>query len=325
MIRRALIALSLVIAFTASASTRTVESDKRAPNAATVTGIVTSVSGNLIHLAGGQVTIDATNAKLTGTTTITAGMMLVATLSSTNVAANAPLPAETITALRLPDATLLGPVQSVDTAASTLTVLGRTIKVTSDTSFGGINKRRDGAAPNLGDILPNHLVQVTVDNVNGQLVAKSVLLIAPILPEVHSTRGEVKSIATDAWVIERERGDDLTLVIDANTKIAGSPKVGDTVEVLYRVDTNNANVAISIIKFAKPPIPPIIDVFRFNGQVKTIETHAWVIVRESGDEKVLIDSLTKIEPGIRVGDTVEVLAQRKQDGTITAIAIVRRR
>jgi Domain of unknown function (DUF5666) len=322
MIRRALVTLSLVLAFSASAATRTVDSS-RTPNAATVTGIVTSVSGNLIHLADGKVTIDATNAKVN--TTVEPGMLLVATLSSTNVAANAPLPAETVTATRLPDATLLGPVQSVDTAASTLTILGRTIKITNDTSFGGIHKRRDGAAPNLGDILPNHLVNVTVDNVNGQLVAKSVLLIAPVLPEVHATRGEVKSIATDSWLIERERGDDLTLVIDANTKIAGSPKVGDTVEVLYRVDTNNANVAISIIKFERPPLPPIIDIFRFSGQVKTIDTHAWVIARESGDEKVLIDSNSKIEPGIKAGDRVEVLAQRKQDGTVTALAIVRRR
>lgn len=315
----------LLLASLASAATRTVDSGTRPPEGATVSGIVSSVSGNLIRLADGLITIDTTGAKLSGHSPIEPGMVVFASLTTTNVAANAPLPAAAVNATRLPDATLFGPVQSIDTAARTLTLLGRTIRVTDQTSFGGIYKRRDGAAPGLGDILPNQLVQVHADAVGGQLVATSILVLAPTVPEVHATRGTVKSIGPDAWLIERERGDDLTLVIDAQTRIAGSPKVGDTVEVLYRVDSSHANVAISIIKFERPAPPPVVDIFRFTGKVKSIAAREWTITRESGDQRVVIDPQSRIEPGIATGDTVEVLAQRKEDGTVIALAIVRRR
>lgn len=330
--RLALTATLLFATIASAATTRTIDNGTRPADGATAGGVVSSVSGNLIRLADGAIVIDVTGAQVMtdrgkngSVADIEPGMIVFATIAAADIPANAPLPASTITATRIPDATLFGPVQSVDTAASTITVLGRTIKITPDTSFGGIYKRRDSAAPGIGDILPNQIVQVTVDATGGQLVATSILVLVPVLPEIHSTRGEVKSIGTDSWLIERERGDDLVLQIDAQTKIAGSPKVGDTVEVLYRVDSSNANVAISIIRFEKPTPPSIPEVFRFNGKVKTIDPSAWVIERESGEQKVVIDRNSKIEPGIAVGDTVEVLAARKDDGTMVAIAIVRRR
>jgi hypothetical protein len=333
MTRRALLLVSLLLAsIIATAGTRTVEDGTRPAAGATVSGIVTSVSGNLVQLAAGKITIDATGAKVMidksedGTVAqIKPGMMVFAVLTTADVAANAPLPAATIVATRLTEASLFGPVQSVDIAGNTITVLGRTIKVTSDTSFGGIVKRRDGALPGLSDIVPNQIVQVQLEVAGGQLVATSILLLTPTVPDVATTRGTVKSIGTDSWIIERERGDDITVLIDAQTKIVGSPKVGDTVEVLYRVDSARNLVAISILKFEKPPAPPVLDVYRFTGKVKSIATAEWVITRESGDERVAIDSLTKIEPGIVVGDGVDVLARRKDDGSLVALAIVRRR
>jgi Domain of unknown function (DUF5666) len=332
MFRHLALAAALLLATLASAATRTIESGTRPANGATAGGVVSSVSGNLIRLAGGAIVIDATGAEVMtdrgkqgSIADIEAGMIVFAALSTSDVPANAPLPASMITATRIPDATLFGPVQSVDAAASTITLLGRTVRITPDTSFGGIYKRRDSEKPGIGDILPNQVVQVTVDATGGQLAATSILVLTPFIPEVQATRGEVKSIGTGSWLIERERGDDLTVLIDAQTKIVGSPRVGDTVEVLYRVDSANANVAISIIKFERPAPPSIPDVFRFSGKVKSMEPAAWVITRESGDQQVVIDSISKIEPGIRVGDTVEVLAARKDDGTVIAIAIVRRR
>ena len=299
---------------------------------ATVHGTVSSISGSLIQLAEGGVTIDATGAKVVvdkgreGTLAqIEPGMLLFAVLTTGDVPANAPLRASMITATRLPEVTLFGPVQAVDAAAGTITLLGRTVRVTPDTSFGGIYKRRDGAAPGLGDIVRGQLVQVQIDAQSGQLFATSIMVVAPVLPEVQATRGTVKSIGTDSWILDRERGDDITLVIDAQTKIVGSPKVGDVVDVLYRVDSSNAFVAISIVRFEKPVTPPIPNIFRFSGKVKSIDSHAWVITRESEDQKVVIDERSKIEPGIAVGETVEVLAQRKDDGVVVALAIVRRR
>lgn len=320
MIRRVALFLSLVLSFATFAATRTVDSGTRLPNGATVGGVVTAVNGKLIQLAGGNITIDATNARIHGTSsTIEPGMLVFATLTTADVAPNAPLPASSITVTRLPDATLFGPVQSVDTANNTITLLGRTIRVTSETSFGGVRKSRDGAKPGLSDILPNHMVQVSVDERNGQLVATSILLLAPALPELHTKRGEVKSIGTSAWVI-----DDLTVQIDAQTKIAGSPKVGDTVEVLYRVDSSNANVAISIVK---TNLPPFIRPTYFSGQVVSIATSAWVVRRDDGNAQVTlkINENSKIEPRIVTGDRVDVIAQQHDDGTFTALAIVKRR
>lgn len=317
----ALFVLALVT--NAFAGTRTVDSGTRINTGATAGGIVSSVNGNLIHLAGGTITIDATGAKIN--TTIEPGMILFATLKSSDVAPGAPLQAATVTVTRIPDGTLFGPVQSVDVASNTFTLLGRTIHVTSETSFGGLHKSRDSVKPGLADILPNHIVQVTADESNGRLIASSVLLLAPMPPEVHATNGKVKTIGASSWVIERERGGDITVLVDAQTKIVGSPKAGDEVEVLYRVDSANAFVAISIIKFERPK-PPTIDIFRFSGKVESIESNAWVVVKAETSEKVklVIDRNTKIDPGVRTGDNVEVLAQRNSDGTVTALAIVRR-
>lgn len=324
---------TLLFATVAAAATATIERNARIANGATAGGVVSAVDGNLIRVANGTITIDATGAKIVsdrgGDATLDAirpGAIVFATLSSADVEANAPLRASTISLIHIADATLFGPVQRVDASASTLTLLGRTIHVTGETSFGGIRKDRDGARPGLQDILPNHIVQVSADEVNGRLVATSILLLAPAPPEVHAVRGKVKSIGTDAWVIERERGDDLTVLVDAQTKIVGSPKTGDEVELLYRVDSSNAPIAISIIKFERPN-PPFIRTYRVSGRVESIAADAWVIAKPEGSERVTlkIGPNTKIEPGIAVGDAVEALAEKHDDGTSTAIVIVRRR
>lgn len=328
MIRRALAILLSLAALSTFAATRSVHDDatKRPANAATVTGQVTAVNGNLIHLANGSIVIDATNAQIHGTSKIEVGMIVIAALTSSNAAANAPLPASSITATRLPDATLFGAVQSVDVAGNTLTVLGRTIRVTPDTSFGGVRKDRDGQQPGLADVHVNDLVTVTADVVGGQLVAKSILILPAAPPEVHTNRGKVKSIGADEWVIDTDRGDDLILKVNAQTKIAGNPKAGDQVEVLYRVDSANVNVALSIIKLDFPN-PPFVSTFRVSGSVVSIAAKEWVVAKSEGNEQVTlkIGDLTKIEPGIAVGDRVEVLAQRHEDGSATALAIVKRR
>ena len=328
MFRRSLaVLLTLLVCVAASAATRTVHDGTTRPaNAATVTGLVTAVNGNLIQLAGGNIVIDAANAKIHGAGKIEAGMLVFAALTSADAAANAPLAASTITATRLPDATLFGPVQSVDRTASTLTVLGRTIRVTPDTSFGGIRKDFNGQRPSLADVQANDLVTVTTDVVNGQLVARSILLLPSAPPELHSARGKVKSIGSDEWVIERGRGEDLTVKIDAQTRIAGSPKAGDEVEVLYRVDSASAKIAVAIVKLSVPD-PPSVRTFRISGSVVSIASNQWVVEDGKDRQRVTlkIGEQSRIEPGIAVGDRVEVLAQRHEDGSATALLIVKRR
>jgi hypothetical protein len=333
MSRKPLVLLILLfVATLASARTRSVTPGKHpglAPNAATVGGIVDSVEGTLIRLADGHVTIETKDAKIVldrgvqGTIDqIKPGTILFAMISRTDIEPNAPLPASMITVLRVPDATLFGPVQEVDLGNQTLTVLGRTIRVTDATSIGGFH--RDGK-PDLGDIQPNHIVQVQADVKNGELVASSILVLAPAPPELHAARGEVKSIGAESWVIAPEKGEPLTLKIDANTKIVGSPKVGDTVEVLYTVDSAHALVAISILRFERPEPPAIPDLKRFHGPVKSIDGSKWIVSNDGKDFEFIVNGDTKIEPGIRAGDKVDGLAKRDGDGPWIAVLIMKSR
>jgi hypothetical protein len=288
-----------------------------------VSGVVHSVTGNLIHLAGGLVTIDATGAKIVagrgeerGVGDIEPGSMLVATVRRGAVAPGAPIPVSMIAVSRQTGVSLVGNLESVDTANQTLTLLGRTIHVTPDTSFGGFR------SAGLQDLTVNQLVNVEADAIGGILVARSVLLVAPAMPNVNATRGVVKSIGSDTWVIERSRGEQMTLVIDGNTRIAGSPKVGDTVEVLYRVDASHANIAIAIARIELTvPVLPALD--HVHGTVQMIGTASWVIrQQEGGDVTIAITNATRIAPGIRLGDRVDALVERRRDGSLTAIMIM---
>jgi len=319
---RKLVLLAIALfALTASAErTRSVASGKRS-TAATVYGVVTSVEGNVIRFADGLVTVDATEAKIvTGRggagsmADVTPGALVFATLRD-SAAGSGPLPAEMIAVTRIADATLFGSVDAVDVAARTITLLGRTIHVTDETSFGGL---RGDKSLSLGDVLPDQLVLVETEALGGQLVATSVLIMTPMAPpQVITTRGTVKGIAVDAWVIETKK-EALTLRIEPQTKIAGSPSVGDEVEVLYRVDSSNANVAIAIVRIELPTDPFL---RRVTGTIDRIEGDTWTI----GGVAVKVTRDTKLEPFLRVGDTVEALVERKDDGALVALAIVKKR
>jgi exosome complex RNA-binding protein Csl4 len=315
-----LLAIAL-FALTASAErTRSVASGKRS-TAATVYGVVTSVEGNVIRFADGLVAVDATDAKIVagrggaGTMAdVTPGALVFATLRD-SAAGSGPLPAEMIAVTRIAAATLFGSVDSVDVAGRTITMLGRAIHVTDETSFGGL---RGDKSLGLDDVFADQLVQIETEAQGGKLVATSVMILTPMAPpQVVTIRGTVKSIAADAWVIETKK-ESLALRIEPQTKIAGSPSVGDEVEVLYRVDSSNANVAIAIVRIELPTDP---FVKRVTGTIDRIEGDTWTI----GGVAVKVTRDTKIEPFLRVGDTVEALVERRSDGTLVALAIVKKR
>ena len=320
MLRRILVLAIALSALSASAArTRAVASGPRS-NGATVYGVVTAVAGNTLSLADGLVTIDATSAKIvTGRgrsgsmADITPGALVFATLRAG--ADSGALPADTIVVTRIADAALFGPVEAADVAGRTITLLGRTIHVTDETSFGGL---RGDDSLGLDDVFANQLVQVETEARGGQLVATSVVILTPMAPpEVATVRGTVKSIAVDAWVIETKSGERLTLRIEPQTKIAGSPSVGNEVEVLYRVDSSNAKIAIAIVRLELPAEP---FVKRVTGKIERIDGDTWTIAGVA----MKVTRNTKLEPGLRVGDTVEALAQRSDDGTLVALAIIRK-
>lgn len=314
MLRKPIVLLvALALSVSAFARTRATSHPTPKVDAATVHGVITSVNGNLIAIADGLVTIDASSARIligrgedSSVADLETGMLIFATVRRAEQN-NAPLIATTIAATRIADATLFGTLDSVDNTNRTITMLGRTIHLDANTSVSG-------------ELLANQIVQVQTESVNGRLVATSVLVVAPVPPSVHTARGTVKSIAPDTWVIEQERKT-LTLVIDAQTKIAGSPKVGDHVEVLYRIDSSHANVAIAIARFETPDVPSIPQLTRIGGTVTAISATSWTIAGQT----VKITERTKIEPNLKVGDSVEALAEKKEDGSLTAILIMKRR
>ena len=323
----ALLSFTFLLAIPALAKDRAVASSKpgRPPVAigsgASVTGEVTAVSGNLITLAAGLVTIDATNAKILrgdGEATIAAiqpGALILATLQETD-AASGPLVATAIAILRNADVAFTGTTQSVDVAGSQFVLLGRTIKVDANTTFVNFGDRSS-----IAGLQPNMLVIVEADVAAGALVATRITLISPIPPRPHVVSGVVKSIGTAEWVITVDKHD-TTFVVNASTKILGSPKAGDKVEVLYTVDSAHANVALSIIKSVEVP-----KLVKFTGIVKSIDAPRWVITRDDDHKDVVVNwpESVRIFPLAKVGDRVEVLAIEQTDGTYTAVMIVPRR
>ena len=325
---RKLPALALVLfSFAAFARVRSVATpDTRVDNGAgTVTGTVSSVSGNLIQIAGGIITIDASEAKIAvghgreGTIAdVKPGMQLFAALRASNPSLHGALPAVVITVTDSADVTLSGEVQTVDVAAKTFSLLNQTILTDANTSFGGYKRE---AGTTFADIQPNVIVYVAADVVNGKLLAREVLIVAPAPPQAGHARGTVQTIGTDSWTIRTESGETITLVVNAQTKIAGSPKVGDTVEVLYTINSANEKVAVSIIKFERITPP---QVTHFHGTVKSIGATSWTVTVEGVDKTFAVNSSTKIVPAnIVVGDLVDVLLVTRDDGSMIAVSIMR--
>ena len=301
MIRKSIPLLALLVAVSALAQTRGHAVPTPGPiTAATVTGVVTSVDGNNVSLANGLVVVDVSQATITDDrgqqTTITPGSTIFATLKSSTS-----LQAANVIVTKIPEITLSGTVQSVDTSANTFQLLGVTIHTDSNTSFGGSHNIRK-----LSDLVTGDLVALQANAVGQTLVASSILALTPpqqIQPAV--LHGTVKSIGTDSWVITDSHGADVTVVVNAQTKILGSPKVGDTVDVLASVDSANNYVAIVIA------LSPVTNSrLHFTGVVKQIGSKSWVIGPAVGlgpDTIVQVNANTKIVGDPKVGDTVDVV------------------
>ena len=239
MIRKTFSALLLLIACTAFADNRGHAAGPGQIPVTTVSGFVTAVNGSNVTLANGLVTIDVSHATITSdrgaTATIAPGSLIFATV-------NTSLVATTVVVSNAPQVTLSGPVQAINASAGTLQVLGLTIHTDVNTSFGG-----EHGIGRLSDIATNDVVLVQANNVGGALVASSILVFAP-MQQLFPTllHGVVKSIGSDSWVITDSHRGDTTILVNNQTRILGSPKIGDVVDVLANVDSAHNFVAIAI-------------------------------------------------------------------------------
>lgn len=320
MLRRTSLALALLLATThllAQSRGRPVTPPAAPLPGTSVTGFVTAVNGTQIALANGAVVVDASHATITGDdghpATITVGALIFAMLQTDNS-----LQASKIVVTHIPQVTLTGPLQSINVAANTFRILGVTVSVDANTSFGGSH-----GVHSLADLHSGDLVVVQADGHGAALAASSILAFAPMVQPPAVIEGTVKSIEADHWVIFNDRtNSDVTVLVNAQTHILGSPKVGDSVYVLANIDSAHNYVAISIA--VEPSNPPRAQM-HIHGVVKSIGATSWVVGPAVGlgpDFIVQVNAQTRIIGDPHVGDHVDVLVEILTNG-VTAVTITK--
>lgn len=318
----------LALATTAGAADRMAD-PAAAP--ATVEGIVWAVippaegqgfAAAAVKLADGLISIDASSTRVTLVTgqpgtvgDIKPGMRIVAVLK--------PGPPPSAQQILVTGAAGLvdvqGAVDAVDATARTFSAAGIKFQVTAGTSFGG---PRDGSGTtSLADLRVGDPVRVSAGNQGGVLTAARVLVLGKVILPGERLHGIVKAIGTESWTLSVD-GKERMLLVNAQTKVVGEPKVGDEVDALAQLDGAGNLVALLIVKSGATP-PPSADVVTFDGTVKAIAAASWTITGRDGDVVVAITPTTKIEGSPAVGDAVKVAAQRATGGALTALVIVK--
>ncbi|HET7706755.1 MAG TPA: DUF5666 domain-containing protein [Thermoanaerobaculia bacterium] len=222
------------------------------PASGTVSGYVTTISGNLITVLNGTVTIDASSAAFRngrGSATLAdvkPGSQIIAAIRNPQAPPGTVLQASSIMIVDTPAGTLSGPIQSVDLAGSALTIMGTRVIVTPSTRIVAL---RNGTAT-LADVKAGDHATIVV-NINGSaLVAESIHVMPPI-PDV-MLEGTVKSMDATSWVITT-RNETVTIFINANTKIDSGIAVGDSVIVIGSRDAAGNVTAMAIMRGRTKP------------------------------------------------------------------------
>lgn len=298
---------------------------------ASVRGVVASVQGTLITLNSGgapAIVIDSSAAKFV---TVTAGSGSIADVKPgvriTAFINTAPtlqpssfLRAQLITIESQPDLEVTGTIESVDVAHSRFTVLGISIIVDANTAFGSTFPTF-AAIKGVGDLAAGQVMNVIARFSGGAIVATHLQLISFTIQPSTILLGTVKSIAPTAWVITSKEGKETTVAVNAQTKIVGDPKVGDSVQVMANIDSAHNYVATAIVKLDFHQDTTI----EVHGIVKSISPSEWVIGGPPGtlapDFIVTISRTTVIYPDPKVGDNVVAVGTRDSKGTFTATKI----
>jgi hypothetical protein len=299
---------------------------------AAVRGVVASVQGTLIMLNTGgapAITIEASAAKFmndhsgTGSLAdIKSGTRITAFLNTApTLQPSSSLRAQLITIESQPDLELTGTIDSIDVPHSRFVVLGITITADANTSFGSTFPTF-AAIKGVGDLAVGQVVNVTARFASGAILATNVQVTLPTIQPPAIIIGTVKSIGTASWVIASRDGKETTVSIDAQTKIVGDPKVGDSVQVMAIIDSSHSYLAIAIVKLGLPDITT-----ELHGTVKSIAATQWVIGGPAGtltpDFTVTITSKTVIYPDPKVGDRVVAVGTRDSKGGFTATKIAK--
>lgn len=291
--------------------------------ASTVEGTVSKVTGTVLDLIEGQIQIDVSKATITGaddreanplpSSGILVGARVVAQVTVPDVIIAVfpppPLAATSVVVFQTRAGQLAGTIQSVDAAGGKFTLLFRSVSTNAATKWFG--EGPNGPVKAIDDLAAGMFATVSVVS-SGGLLATSVEAFGFVRPpELIAFRGPVETITEAAWTIAG-RG----VRVDPNTKIVGDPQVGDTVDVLARVQNPPPGtlgpsflVAISISKAPVILPGPVDRSIAFDGTVESMpaETNGvplghWKI----SSRDVVVNGLTRLDSGILVGTAVHV-------------------
>ena len=299
--------------------------DSSSVRISTVEGTVSRAAGPVLDLIEGGIQIDVTHATITGGddrlasplpwSGILIGARVVAQVTVSSAVPPllaSPLAATRVVVFQTRAGALSGTIQSVDVRAGKFTMLDHSIATNASTKWSGGGP--NGAIKGIGDLATGIFASVDVVNSGGLLATRVEAHGTEAPPELIAFRGPVQTIAATAWTIAGR-----VVQIDSDTKIAGDPKVGDTVDVLARFHTPPPGslapsylVALSIVKttIIVPPGPGD-RTTEFDGAVESIPPTAapgavplghWKIASRD----VVVNGLTKVDSGIVVGTTVHV-------------------
>jgi len=294
----------------------------------TIDSTVTKVTGTILDLVGGQIQIDVSGATITNgdgpdvgplpSTAIPVGSRVVAQVTILSVLPPTaypppPLSATSVVVFLPRDGRLTGTIEGVDVPDGTFGMFYRAISTNSATTWSGVGP--NGPVKGIGDLVAGMYATVAVAASPGGLLAVSVDVLGFVTPpELLAFRGAVQTITPTAWTIAGR-----VVQVNADTKIAGNPMVGDIVDVVALVHNPPPGslapsylVALSITKapVIAPP-PPGGRTTEFDGVVQSIPPAPtaggaplghWTI----SSRDVLVNGLTKVDAGIVVGSAVHV-------------------
>lgn len=275
----------------------------------TITGVNIPFAGGgpIVSLLNGLISFDINGARIisseggTALSEVRTGQRIMAILKDPATQTSGMNKAESVFVLQdSAIATLRGTIDAIDVAGGTLTVLGWKISVDAKTAFGG--PREGSGVKSLADLKVKDDVTVTSTPRDQALYGLRVIKMMEAPQPTESFNGTVVSIGTTSWVIKNAEGRDITVLVTAQTRIAGEPKAGDKVNVLAQRDSAGILTALAIVKVSDIPVT-----LRFRGVVTSITETVWKVRPFEGMEQaVQVNRDTKVSGSPKVGDWVDV-------------------
>jgi hypothetical protein len=287
-------------------------------------GIVSAVDAPnfLIHIAGGQIIIDARAAEFrdawnapSSFAAVRPGAHIATVIIPGVYGPTTPLNARIVQILTQPLGSLTGTIEAVDIEGGTFTLLGKKVRVDEQTRMGGQIPSRDPKS--VADLEVGFTVHVELNGSLDELVASRVFVHSPRPDQTIAFTGTVLSIQGNVWTIQGR--ETTTVFVTSLTSIDRMAVVGSMVQVRARVDAGQIT-ATSIELYAPPRVSPPSITQTIVG-ILTARTAETITVNNGpATTEIFIASFTRFIDDPQVGDNVRVTVMRNGD-RLSAISV----